>query len=113
MPTSSVPEAPIVAPALIPPIESGYCRPSKDNTPLPPEAPKMNPALRILIAMEPVAASAGGKKAPVAKADPATIRPRRVMSFIWWTPLQIRPDPASGSRGALDNVDCLDPPACD
>jgi hypothetical protein len=77
-PINSVPEAPIVAPALTPPIESGYCWPPKVKTPLPPDTPKINPALKILIAIDPVAASAGVMMHPAAAATPETMRLRRV-----------------------------------
>ena len=41
--------------------------PWKVSTPLPPDAPKMKPALTIWSEIEPVAASAGGKNAAVAR----------------------------------------------
>ena len=47
MPTRSVPEAPIVAPALMPPILSGKVWPRNVSVPLPPETPMINPALKM------------------------------------------------------------------
>ena len=78
VPTRSVAETPIKAPALMPPTLSGYRCPRKVKTPLPPVTPKMNPALAMWRETDPVAASAGATKAAVARPAPDRIRLRRV-----------------------------------
>ena len=82
VPTRSVAETPIKAPALMPPTLSGNCCPRNVKMPLPPVTPKMKPALAICRETDPVAASAGTTKAAVARPAPDRIRPRRVMVFM-------------------------------